>query len=338
MKNVIIFLLYCSSGILSFQSAVHAQKSFAIAIHGGAGAIRKMELSPERESAYRKSLELALDLGTSILTKGGSALDAVEQVIVMLENDSLFNAGKGAVFNAEGKHELDASIMDGHHKKAGAAGGLKRIKNPIRLARAIMEHSGHVFLVGSGAEAFGLLYGIDTVSNSWFDTDFRRAYWLEVLEQKKSSGDLFNQELLPKHSKMGTVGCVALDQSGHLAAGTSTGGMTDKRWGRIGDSPVIGAGCYAEDGYAAVSCTGSGEYFIREVVAYDLVARMKYKGMSLNKSAESIIHGSLKKMGGEGGLIAIDSKGRVAMPYNSEGMYRAYTNGKVKKIQIYQND
>lgn len=312
-----------------------AQKSpnWALALHGGAGTITRANLSTEKETAIRQALDQALAIGEKILREGGTALDAVEAVIHMLEDSPHFNAGKGALFTADGTHELDAAIMDGSNRAAGAATGLTTIKHPISAARGIMQHSPHVMLSGKGAETFARKLGLDTVPNQWFDTPERKATWEKMkAEEAEKTGFI-----LPSNHKMGTVGCVALDQHGNLAAGTSTGGMTMKRWGRVGDAPVIGAGTWADNNTCAISCTGHGEYFIRWHVAADVAALMEYKKWSLLKAANHVVLEKLVKAGGEGGLIAVDKKGNIAMPFNSEGMYRASSTPAQRIIAIYKN-
>lgn len=325
-----IILLSCSAG--------HKPNvQWGIAIHGGAGAIAKNNMSPEKEAAYMLALDEALKIGEKILESGGSALDAVEKTVVYLEDHPLFNAGKGAVFSHEGFNELDVSIMDGQNLNAGAAGSLKKIKNPIKLARKIMENSSHVFLVGQGAEQFAIEQGLDTVSQDWFYTEERWNLLLKTLENEKKQSPTGKLDQGFEASSYGTVGCVALDKNGHLAAGTSTGGMNNKRWNRLGDSPVIGAGTYANDRTCAVSCTGHGEYFIRYAVAHDVHARILYKKESLKVATNEIIHNVLKEAGGEGGLIAIDWEGNIECPFNSAGMYRAWSNGMERKVSIYKD-
>lgn len=307
---------------------------YAIAIHGGAGTILKKNMSPEKEAAYHKALNEALTIGENILKNGGTALDAVEKTIIYLEDCPLFNAGKGAVFTHDGKNELDASIMDGKTQKAGAIGNVTTIKNPIRLARAVMEKSPHVMLIGSGAEAFARLQGIDTVPPQYFYTPERWEGLQKALEAEKRQGAIQTEKT---DYKFGTVGVVCLDKAGNLAAGTSTGGMTNKRWNRVGDAPIIGAGTYADNATAAVSCTGHGEFFIRYTVARDITALMEYKGWSLQKSADYIVNKKLVEKGGEGGIISVDKNGNIAMPFNSEGMYRGYAkaNGE-RQTLIYK--
>lgn len=293
---------------------------FSIAIHGGAGTLLKGQMTPEKETAYTSGLQLAIDTGYEILAIGGSALDAVTAAVIVLENNPLFNAGKGSVFTAKGHHEMDASIMEGKHQKAGAVSLISGIKNPILLARDVMEKSEHVFLAGEGALEFAKSLGYTQEEDSYFYNQFRYDQWQEI----KDSDHFQLDHSVLKESKFGTVGAVACDIFGNVAAATSTGGMTNKRWGRIGDSPMIGSGNYANNTTCAVSCTGSGEYFIRGVVAYDVSCLMEYKGMSLEDAANEVIHHRILKLGGDGGLIAVDSLGNIAMPFNTEGMYRGY--------------
>ncbi|MBT8270825.1 MAG: isoaspartyl peptidase/L-asparaginase [Flavobacteriaceae bacterium] len=305
---------------------------FSLAVHGGAGTLVKGMMTPELEVQYRDALKAALDVGVDVLKNGGTAIDAVELAVVSLEDSHLFNAGKGSVFTAEGKHEMDASIMDGSNLEAGAASLLAGIKNPVSLAREIMDNSDHVFLAGDGAIEFAKLRAVEIKDDDYFFDRFRFEQWQEI----KDSDTFQLDHSLKKDSKFGTVGAVACDQNGNLAAATSTGGMTNKRFGRIGDSPVIGAGTYANNKTCAVSCTGSGEFFIRGVVAYDVSCLMEYKGFSLQEAAEEVIHQRLKGINGDGGLIACDSFGNIAMPFNTEGMYRAsYDNSGKESIAIY---
>ncbi len=328
----LIILLNCI--FIQCKESKEIKPEWAIAIHGGAGAIRKSMMTIEKDSLYRAALSEALVIGEKILQDGGSSLDAVEKVIVYLEDCPLFNAGRGAVFSHDEKNELDASIMDGSDLKAGAVGSVTIVKNPIRLARAVMEKSTHVFLVSKGAEQFAIEQGIDTVSPSWFYTQER---W-DALQNAKMSlkNDTSEQKKKLDTTKFGTVGCVALDKNGNLSAGTSTGGMTNKKWNRIGDSPIIGAGTYADNSCCAVSCTGHGEYFIRYAVAHDLYALMNYSKLSLEEASNLIIHKKLKEAGGEGGLIAVDKKGNIVMPFNTEGMYRASSKAGNREIKIYR--
>ncbi len=309
--------------------------NFAIVIHGGAGAILKKNMSSEMEKAYKTKLEEAVKAGHKILKQGGSSLDAVERVINILEDSPLFNAGKGAVFTNDGKNELDASIMFGKDLNAGAVAGVSKIKNPISLARVVMEKSDHVMFAREGAEAFAKEQRFDFVDSSYFYTESKIKSLNKVREKEKKELKQDDQGLLNKpsdDSKFGTVGCVALDKNGNLAAGTSTGGMTNKRWGRIGDSPVIGAGTYANNNTCAVSSTGWGEYFIRGVVAHDISAMMEYKPASLKEAATEVIQNKLPALGGDGGIIAIDKHGNIVMEFNTDGMYRASIN---KKGELY---
>jgi beta-aspartyl-peptidase (threonine type) len=288
---------------------------WTLVIHGGAGVIDRGSLSLERERAFRASMLTALDAGAAVLREGGSSLDAVEATVRVLEDDPLFNAGRGAVFTADGRNELDASIMDGATRRAGAVAGVTRTRNPISLARAVMEKSPHVMLAREGADQFSMEQGLAQVDPSWFRTEQR---WQQLLDWRRDNA----AQLDPTHAR-GTVGAVALDTRGHLAAATSTGGMTGKRWGRIGDSPVIGAGTYAADGVCAVSATGSGEYFIRASAARQVCDRMAFTGSDVQVAAEATI-ADIGSLGGDGGLIAIDARGRIAFAMNSSGMYRAW--------------
>ena len=303
--------------------------NFSIAIHGGAGTILRSTMTAGLQAQYEAGLEAALDKGYKILEAGGSGLDAVEGAVVMLEDFPLFNAGKGAVFNNVGGHEMDASIMFGKGLEAGAVCGVSHIKNPVKLARAIMEHSGHVILCGEGAEQFAKLENITFEDDAYFYTEQRYKQWQEALKEDKVQLDHSDK-------KFGTVGAVALDKYGNLAAATSTGGMTNKKFGRVGDSPIPGAGTYANNNTCAVSCTGHGELFIRSVVGYDISCLIEYKGLSLKEACDLVVYDKLVKMGGEGGLIAIDKHGNIEMPFNSEGMYRACrsSNGRYE-VKIY---
>ncbi|MES2617284.1 MAG: isoaspartyl peptidase/L-asparaginase [Bacteroidota bacterium] len=306
----------------------------AIAIHGGAGTIAPHLLTPELEKAYLAGLEAALKAGHAVLKNHGSSLDAVTEAVKSLENCELFNAGKGSVFNHLGGHEMDAAIMQGSDLKAGAVCGVPSVKNPVLLARAIMEQSAHVMMAGEGALTFAKQLGIETADDNYFFTEHRHKQWLELKDSEAFQLDHSSEK---GEKKFGTVGAVALDEYGHLAAATSTGGMTNKKFGRIGDSPVIGAGTYANDATCAISCTGHGELFLRSVVAYDISCLMAYKGMSLQAACELVVHDKLVKIGGEGGLVAIDANGTIEMPFNSEGMYRGKidTAGNIT-IRIYK--
>jgi beta-aspartyl-peptidase (threonine type) len=305
----------------------------SIVIHGGAGTILRSTMTPDKEKAYQEALGIALNTGYQILENGGSALDAVEAAICSLEDCPLFNAGKGAVFTATGEHELDASIMDGKTLGAGAAAGVKGVKNPVSLARLIMEKSGHVMMAGKGAEAFAKSMNCEFCEDSYFFDEFRYQQWQEL-----KGTETFQLDHSKDERKFGTVGAVAFDKDGNLAAATSTGGMTNKRFGRVGDSPIIGAGTYADNRYCAVSCTGSGEFFIRSVVAYDVCAQMQYGGNALDEACKNTIHKRLGEIGGDGGLIAIDNAGNICMEFNTEGMYRACKNSNgLEQISIYES-
>ncbi len=306
---------------------------FAIVIHGGAGTILKKNMTPEKEAAYKAKLEEAIKVGHDILKNGGTSLDAVEKTINVLEDSPLFNAGKGAVFTHEETNELDASIMDGKTLNAGASAGTTTVKNPINLARAVMEKSNHVMLSGKGAETFAESQGIKLVEPEYFYTESRFNSLKRVKDREKAklnndgkTAVFYDPHI--KDSKFGTVGCAALDKHGNLAAGTSTGGMTNKRWGRIGDAPIIGAGTYANNATCAVSSTGWGEYFIRAMVAHDISALMEYKGMSLKDAAREVIHDKVGGLGGDGGIVAVDKDGNMVFEFNTAGMYRASMNDK----------
>lgn len=306
---------------------------FSIAIHGGAGTLVKGMMTPELESRYKADLEKALDAGYDLLAQGKTAVDAVEAAVKLLEDSPLFNAGKGSVFTADETHEMDASIMEGKNLNAGAVSLISGIKNPISLARDIMEKSEHVFLAGEGAMTFAKMNGYTQEPESYFYDKLRHEQWLEIKDTDRFQLD----HSASKDSKFGTVGAVACDKNGDVAAATSTGGMTNKRFGRIGDSPMIGAGNYANNETCAVSCTGSGEYFIRGVVAYDVACLIEHKGYSLQQASDEVINKRILKIGGDGGLIAVNAKGDIAMPFNTEGMYRASRDSDGKKeVSIYR--
>ncbi|MCI5083561.1 MAG: isoaspartyl peptidase/L-asparaginase [Saprospiraceae bacterium] len=308
---------------------------YAIVIHGGAGTIKRENMSSEKEEAYRTALNKALDIGEGILKNGGTALEAVEKTIMSMEDSPLFNAGKGAVFTHEGRNELDASIMHGADRNAGAVGGITIVRNPIQAAIAVMEQSPHVMLTGKGAEEFALEQELDTVSNDYFYTERRWESLQKILERENQETGYMEE--YPDY-KFGTVGCVALDKNGNIVAGTSTGGMTNKRYNRIGDSPIIGAGTYADNATCGVSCTGHGEFFIRWAVAYDVSAIMAYKEVGVKKAADMVVNEKLVDVGGSGGLIALDKYGNVAMPFNTEGMYRGYAKPNERVVQIYKDE
>lgn len=311
-------------------------------IHGGAGVIRRGSLTPEREKEYRDKLIEALTAGYKALQAGRSSLDAVEIAIRILEDSPLFNAGKGAVFTHEGKNELDSSIMDGKSLAAGAVAGLRRVKNPITLARAVMEKSPHVMMAGEGAEKFAAEQKIELVDEKYFWTQPRWDALQKIHQQEKEKAEgkkvSVNAAASEPYNRFGTVGAVALDKDGNLAAGTSTGGMTDKRWGRIGDSPIIGAGTYANNNTCGVSATGTGEYFIRLGVARDIAALMEYRAMTVQQAADLVIKQKLQNLGGDGGVIAMDKFGNIGISFNSDGMYRAYINSEGKPVvEIYKD-
>ena len=306
-----------------FSCAEKAEQPYGLVIHGGAGTITRENMSTEKEAEYISKLTAALKTGYAILENGGSGLDAVEATIKVMEDSPLFNAGKDAVFTGAGTNELDASIMDGATLQGGAVAGVKTVKNPISAARKVMEKTWHVLLAGEGADAFAKEQGLDIVDNSYFHTEHRFKSLIKAKEKE-----------MEKH---GTVGCVALDKKGNLAAGTSTGGLTNKRWGRVGDSPIIGAGTYASNETCAVSATGQGEYFIRGSVAFDIAAQMDYEKKSVQTAAQAVID-KLTERGGTGGVIVMDSKGNIAMPFNTEGMYRGfYLNDGELTVKIYKD-
>ena len=351
MKKIILFfavsitfLVNCKNEGKLIDSEINENEihEFSIVIHGGAGTILKKNMSREREADYKAKLEEAIRVGYEILKNGGTSLDAVTKTINVMENSPLFNAGKGAVFTNAGTNELDASIMDGETLNAGASAGTTNVKNPIDLARAIMDNSPHVMMAGNGAEKFAEEQGLEIVDPKYFYTENRmnslkRALDREKIELDHDDKSAFYDPTI-KDYKFGTVGCVALDKNGNLAAGTSTGGMTNKRWGRIGDAPIIGAGTYANNTTCAISSTGWGEFFIRAMVAHDISALMEYKGMNLNDAAHEVIHKKVANLGGDGGIVAVDKNGNVAMEFNTAGMYRAsMTDTGELKIAIYKD-
>ncbi|HEY1023288.1 MAG TPA: isoaspartyl peptidase/L-asparaginase [Flavisolibacter sp.] len=341
-KKLHLFVLLLA-GMIVLQVAHAQQKKYVLVIHGGAGTITRANMTPEREKAYTAALREALQTGYNSLQAGKSSLDAVETTIHVLENSPLFNAGKGAVFTNDGRNELDASIMEGKTLRAGAVAGVTTVKNPISAARAVMEKSEHVMMVGAGAEKFSKDAGLEIVDPKYFWTQSR---WNGLQQAKKQDSlkavldhDQKTSGLLGttnRDFKFGTVGCVALDKAGNLAAGTSTGGMTNKKYGRVGDAPIIGAGTYCNNATAGISCTGWGEYFIRAVVAKTVSDLMEYKGLSVAEASRMAIE-KVEKLGGDGGLIALDKNGNIAMPFNTEGMYRGAVtaDGKIE-IEIYK--
>lgn len=338
MKKLALLLptLILASG-LSAPALAADDAPFSIAIHGGAGTITRADLTAEQEAAYQAKLTEALNAGHAILADGGTSMDAVVAAIQIMEESPLFNSGRGAVYTFDGEHELDASIMDGNTLEAGAVAGVKTVKSPIALARAVMEKSVHVMLSGKGAEQFAAEQGLAQVDNSYFNTE-RRYEQLERARERLGKADKQAYLALDDKYKMGTVGAVALDQHGNLAAATSTGGMTAKRYGRIGDSPIIGAGTWADNASCAVSATGHGEYFIRYHVAADICSRVKYLEQSIETAGDAVIHDVLLPAGGTGGVIIVDGKGNVHMPFNTEGMYRASRigNGEIN-VAIYKD-
>lgn len=323
--------------MLMFATTALAQSKPMLVVHGGAGTITRASMTPELEKQYRETLEQALRAGHAVLMKGGVSLDAVETSIRILEDSPLFNAGKGAVFTHEGKNELDAAIMNGKDKMAGSVAGVTIIKNPISAARAVMEKSPHVMMAGKGAELFATQAGLEIVDPSYFWTERRWKSLQNELMQEQGKPRAYLD--VPDEKKFGTVGAVALDKNGDLAAGTSTGGTTNKRYGRIGDAPIIGAGTYAENESVAVSCTGNGEFFIRWTVASDIAALVRYRGLSVKDAGNEVIHKKLEPVkGAEGGAIILDAKGNFAMPFNSEGMYRGWIGPDgVPHVLIYKD-
>jgi beta-aspartyl-peptidase (threonine type) len=301
-----------------------------IVIHGGAGTILRSAMTPALEKEYTGALQHALRTGYKVLSDKGSALDAAEAAVICLEDSEYFNAGRGSVFTHDGTHEMDASIMDGLELKAGAVAAVRNIRNPIRLAREVMDHSEHVMLAGNGAEQFARFRNIKFEDDNYFYVQHRYDQLMKIRNEQKVQLDHADK-------KFGTVGAVALDANGNLAAATSTGGMTNKRYSRIGDTPIIGAGTYANNSTCAVSCTGHGEYFLRAVVAYDISCLIEYKGMSLKEACDFVVYKKLVKTGGEGGLVAIDKSGNIEMPFNSEGMYRGFMNSENLIVKIFRD-
>jgi L-asparaginase / beta-aspartyl-peptidase len=334
--NCLAFAL-CAAPIYAQETSPSMNKTrIALAVHGGAGTIVRAEMTPEREREHRAGIENALRAGSEILQRGGSSLDATEAAVRVLEDDPHFNAGKGAVFTSAGTIEMDAAIMDGKTLAAGAVAGVKRVRNPITLARAVMEKSKHVFLIGSGAEDFAKRNGIELVDSKYFFTQQRWDALKKIQAAENAGGGGGKKFVVSEADRHGTVGAVALDKQGNLAAATSTGGNTNKLPGRVGDSPVIGAGTFADNRTCAVSCTGDGEFFIRAAVAHEISALMEHRGANLRDAAETALVKS-NKLGGKGGLIAVDSKGGVALPFNSSGMYRGYLGPDGKFIvEIYR--
>ncbi len=316
--------------------------SFTLVIHGGAGNITPAIMNKQMEEEYTLGLKNALDIGYGVLSKGGTSVDAVVAAICALEDNTIFNAGKGAVFTKKGLNEMDAAIMDGSNLAAGGIAGVRNIKNPIKLAKEVMLHSGHVLLSGSGAAEFAINQGIEMTPDEYFFNQQRYDQWVEIRDtnftQLDHKGDNLKGVAPNTDYKFGTVGAVACDIHGNIAAGTSTGGMTNKRFSRIGDSPVIGAGTYANNATCAISCTGHGEFFMRAVVAHDVSCLMEYKGLSLQEACATVVKDKLVKMGGEGGLIAVDAKGNFDFCFNSAGMYRGMRNSDGKEVVAYYGE
>lgn len=345
-KLLTLALLFILNKTFSQAQQAERKDRFVLVIHGGAGTILKSQMTPEKEKAYTAALQEALQKGYAILEKGGAALDAVEASVRILEDNPLFNAGKGAVFTNEGKNELDAAIMDGKSLAAGAVAGLTIVKNPISAARAVMEKSPHVMMIGPGAEKFARQEGLEIVDPSYFHTDDRwkglqRARAADSAKMKPATGDSIKRQALRqtenRDDKYGTVGAVALDRYGNLAAATSTGGMSNKKFGRVGDVPIIGAGTYANNHTVAISCTGWGEYFIRLVMAKTISDMMEFGTYSLKNAADEMVMKKLPALGGDGGLIAVDRNGNIAMPFCTAGMYRGYiTSSGKSEVKIFK--
>lgn len=342
IKNFVFpFLMMVMLGCApSKKEKITTSETFGIVIHGGAGTILRKNMTPEKEAAYREKLTEAIQVGYEILKNGGSSQEAVEKTIHVMEDSPLFNAGKGAVLTAEETIELDASFMNGETLDAGAIAGVRTIKHPISAAIKVMESSSHVMLSGQGADQFAAEQGLEIVAPEYFYTEQRKEALNRVKEAERKGGESasLEQEFL-KNQRYGTVGCAALDKNGNLSAGTSTGGMTNKKWNRIGDAPIIGAGTYANNATCAISATGWGEFFIRSVVAHDISALMEYKGLSIQEAARIVIHEKVAKLGGDGGVVGIDHQGNVAMEMNTPGMYRAHINSMGNlTVKIYKDE
>jgi len=342
IKNFVFpFLMMVMLGCApSKKEKITTSETFGIVIHGGAGTLLRKNMTPEKEAAYREKLTEAIQVGYEILKNGGSSQEAVEKTIHVMEDSPLFNAGKGAVLTAEETIELDASFMNGETLDAGAISGVRTIKHPISAAIKVMESSSHVMLSGQGADQFAAEQGLEIVAPEYFYTEQRKEALNRVKEAERKGGESasLEQEFL-KNQRYGTVGCAALDKNGNLSAGTSTGGMTNKKWNRIGDAPIIGAGTYANNATCAISATGWGEFFIRSVVAHDISALMEYKGLSIQEAARIVIHEKVAKLGGDGGVVGIDHQGNVAMEMNTPGMYRAHINSMGNlTVKIYKDE
>jgi beta-aspartyl-peptidase (threonine type) len=316
-----------------------SESRFTIAIHGGAGTILREDMTPDLEQAYMVALREAMDAGYAVLEEGGSAMNAIKATIVMMEDNMLFNAGRGSVFTKKGVQEMDAAVMDGQNLEAGAVSGVRNVRNPIELAMEVLRNSNHVFLSGKGANDFAIKQGIKLEPDEYFFSQFRYDQWKAIRDSDNYSLDHTHQRLeeLMKDKKFGTVGAVACDQQGNIAAATSTGGMTNKKYGRIGDSPMIGCGTYANNKTCGISCTGHGEMFIRSVAAYDVSCLMEYKGLSLEEAMTVVVHDKLLAIHGEGGMIGVDRMGNAALIFNSQGMYRAFRSSDGKEtVAIYK--
>ena len=342
IKNFVFpFLMMVMLGCApSKKEKITTSETFGIVIHGGAGTLLRKNMTPEKEAAYREKLTEAIQVGYEILKNGGSSQEAVEKTIHVMEDSPLFNAGKGAVLTAEETIELDASFINGETLDAGAIAGVRTIKHPISAAIKVMESSSHVMLSGQGADQFAAEQGLEIVAPEYFYTEQRKEALNRVKEAERKGGESasLEQEFL-KNQRYGTVGCAALDKNGNLSAGTSTGGMTNKKWNRIGDAPIIGAGTYANNATCAISATGWGEFFIRSVVAHDISALMEYKGLSIQEAARIVIHEKVAKLGGDGGVVGIDHQGNVAMEMNTPGMYRAHINSMGNlTVKIYKDE
>lgn len=339
LSSLLLLIFSCTqkeqSATMSSVKSSEDRPEYAMVLHGGAGTILKKNMTQDLENQYIAKMNEALDAGEAILKNGGSSIDAVEQTIHILEDSPLFNAGKGAVFTNEGKNEMDASIMYGADQNAGAVGGVTNIKHPISAARAVMEQSDHVMMVGLGAEAFAGSHGLEIIDPSYFYTERRWKSLQRIKESEVIKSELSEDDGSDK--KHGTVGCVALDKNGNICAGTSTGGMTNKRYNRIGDSPIIGAGTFADNATCGVSSTGHGEFFIRYTVARDIAALMEYGNKSLQEAGEMIINKKLVEKGGTGGVVALDKDGNIAMPFNTPGMYRGYAKPGERVVKIYND-
>ncbi len=322
---------------VSLSAAIAGDAPITIVIHGGAGALERGRYTPAEEEAYKAKLTEALNAGYAVLDEGRPALDAVEAAIVIMEDSPLFNAGKGAVFTYDGHNELDAAVMDGRNKGAGAVAGVTHVKNPIRLARAVMEKSPHVMMVGGGAEEFAGEQNIELVKRSYFRTEARWRAYKQALEDEKAAAEKKKESARPHDFKYGTVGAVALDRAGNVAAGTSTGGMTLKRYGRVGDAPIIGAGTFSDNNSCAVSATGWGEYFIRLTIARDICAQVEYAGKSVAEATNDVIHHRLQASGGDGGVIVLAPNGDYVMDFNSAGMFRGVKQGDDVEVAIYRD-